>query len=74
MAVRSVPIPGSKDYGTNLENRAGSEDCRHIGHGWTPLDLHLGSKPRILFEELLHLLLGTLYCPAPLDDHSLPRL
>ena len=31
-------------------------------------------KPPILFEELLHLLLCALYCPAPLDDHSLPRL
>ena len=26
----------------HLGNRAGSADCRHIGHWWITLDLHLG--------------------------------
>jgi hypothetical protein len=34
----------------------------------------LWTKPPILFEELLYLLLCALYRPAPLDDHSLSRL
>ena len=34
----------------------------------------LWTQPPILFEESLHLLLADLYCPAPLNDHSFPRL